>query len=40
VLGCRRDPAEDPAMGEADWRAANRANWDERVAVHLAPGSS
>jgi SAM-dependent methyltransferase len=27
-------------MGEADWRAANRANWDERVAVHLAPGSS
>jgi SAM-dependent methyltransferase len=27
-------------MGEADWRAANRANWDERVAAHLAPGSS
>ena len=21
-----------------DWRALNRANWDERVAVHLAPG--
>ena len=19
-----------------DWRAANRANWDERVAIHLA----
>lgn len=24
----------DPA---ADWRALNRANWDERVAVHLGP---
>jgi SAM-dependent methyltransferase len=23
----------------ADWRARNRASWDERVAVHLAPGS-
>jgi SAM-dependent methyltransferase len=22
-----------------DWRALNQANWDERVAVHLAPGS-
>ena len=21
-----------------DWRALNRANWDERVAAHLAPG--
>lgn len=26
-------------MAEADWRAANRANWDERTAVHLGPGS-
>jgi SAM-dependent methyltransferase len=26
-------PAED------DWRALNRAQWDERVAVHLGPGS-
>ena len=25
-------------MGEPDWMAVNRANWDERVAVHLAPG--
>jgi SAM-dependent methyltransferase len=24
-------------MSEADWRALNRANWDERVAVHLGP---
>ena len=23
--------------GEPAWRAANRANWDERVAVHLGP---
>ena len=23
---------------EGDWRAANRANWDERVGLHLAPG--
>jgi SAM-dependent methyltransferase len=23
--------------GAEDWRALNRANWDERVAVHLAP---
>lgn len=26
-------------MAEADWRTANRANWDERTAVHLGPGS-
>jgi SAM-dependent methyltransferase len=26
------------AMTESDWRAANRALWDERVAIHLAPG--
>lgn len=24
-------------MVEPDWRTANRANWDERVAVHLGP---
>jgi len=24
--------------GEPDWRRLNRANWDERVAVHLGPG--
>jgi SAM-dependent methyltransferase len=25
-------------MTSTDWRAANRANWDERVQVHLGPG--
>jgi SAM-dependent methyltransferase len=25
-------------MSEPEWRRANRANWDERVAVHLGPG--
>src|SRR5689334_22216470 len=25
---------------EPEWRARNRANWDERVAVHLGPGSN
>ncbi|MBV9811974.1 MAG: class I SAM-dependent methyltransferase [Acetobacteraceae bacterium] len=25
-------------MSDADWRAANLANWEERVAVHLGPG--
>jgi SAM-dependent methyltransferase len=25
-------------MSETDWRATNRAHWEERVAVHLAPG--
>src|SRR5687768_5537569 len=25
-------------MTEKDWRETNRALWDERVAVHLAPG--
>ena len=25
-------------MAPADWRAANRANWDERVQVHLGAG--
>ncbi|MBV9775999.1 MAG: class I SAM-dependent methyltransferase, partial [Acetobacteraceae bacterium] len=24
---------------EPEWRRLNRANWDERVAVHLGPGS-
>ncbi len=24
-------------MIEPDWKAANRANWDERVAIHLGP---
>ena len=24
-------------MSELDWRAVNRANWDERVAIHLGP---
>jgi SAM-dependent methyltransferase len=27
-------------MGDEDWREINRANWDERTAVHLGPGSS
>ena len=26
-------------MGGENWREANRANWDERTAVHLGPGS-
>ena len=26
-------------MSEAEWRRLNRANWDERVAVHLKPGT-
>ncbi len=26
-------------MGGEDWREDNRANWDERTAVHLGPGS-
>ena len=25
-------------MAEAEWKRANRACWDERVGVHLAPG--
>ena len=25
-------------MASTDWRAANRANWDERVDVHLGTG--
>ena len=25
-------------MTEPNWRSANRANWDERVSVHVAPG--
>ena len=27
-------------MAGEDWRDANRANWDERTAVHLGPGSA
>lgn len=26
-------------MSEPEWRRLNRANWDERVAVHMAPAS-
>jgi hypothetical protein len=26
-------------MGGEDWRELNRANWDERTAAHLGPGS-
>jgi SAM-dependent methyltransferase len=26
-------------MGDEDWRAVNRANWDERTAIHLGPSS-
>src|SRR5919201_398638 len=25
-------------MAEPEWHRANRANWDERVGVHLGPG--
>jgi SAM-dependent methyltransferase len=25
-------------MSEIEWKRANRANWDERVGVHMAPG--
>jgi SAM-dependent methyltransferase len=25
-------------MSEIEWKRANRANWDERVSVHMAPG--
>jgi SAM-dependent methyltransferase len=33
----RREPGASPVSEPAeDWRALNRANWDERVAVHLA----
>ena len=27
-------------MAEPEWRVVNRANWDERVAAHLAPESN
>src|SRR5260370_40655009 len=30
--------AEHTVMASSDWRATNRANWDERVRVHLGPG--
>jgi hypothetical protein len=25
-------------VNEPDWTAVNRANWDEKVAIHLGPG--
>ena len=25
-------------MTEPEWHRANRANWDERVGVHIGPG--
>src|SRR5919106_5503868 len=32
-------PHPGEVMSDPDWRSANRANWDERVALHLrAPG--
>lgn len=30
--------AKETSESEPDWRSANRANWDERVAIHLGPG--
>src|SRR5260370_39805528 len=30
--------AEHTVMASSDWRATSRANWDERVRVHLGPG--
>jgi SAM-dependent methyltransferase len=30
--------AEEINMAEQPWQTANRANWDERVGVHLGPG--
>src|SRR5215212_1902919 len=29
---------EERVMTNPDWRSVNRANWDERVGVHLGPG--
>src|SRR5208282_4791 len=34
----RPNRPKEATVSEADWRNANRANWDERVAVHLGPG--
>lgn len=30
-----REPADKSAAADKDWRALNRANWDERVPIHL-----
>jgi SAM-dependent methyltransferase len=30
-----RGPSNKSAAGDKDWRALNRANWDERVPIHL-----
>ena len=30
-----RPPTEDAAAADTDWRALNRANWDERVPIHI-----
>jgi SAM-dependent methyltransferase len=36
----RGDPSRELRMDtEPEWRRLNRANWDERVAIHLGPGS-
>ena len=36
----RGEPLREPSMDtEPEWRRLNRANWDERVAVHLGAGS-
>ncbi len=35
-MTARRDPpTEDSGSAPADWRALNRANWDERVPIHV-----
>jgi SAM-dependent methyltransferase len=35
-MAARRDqPAGDAAEAETDWRRLNRANWDERVPIHV-----
>jgi SAM-dependent methyltransferase len=34
----RPNRPKEATVSKADWRNANRANWDERVAVHLGPG--
>src|SRR5208282_1849019 len=33
----RPNRPKEATVSEADWRNANRTNWDERVAVHLGP---
>src|SRR5690349_24651804 len=34
----RLNPVEHAVMAPTDWQTTNRANWDERVRVHLGPG--